>query len=148
MNFQSHIIKIENILQLWHRRNLTIEGKGLVFKSLAIYLLLTATVLHARTTQMNIIQKNLIWNEKNSRIKHSILSNSYKDSGFESCDIFAKVISLQCSWIKRLFVEKLFHEWEINPIYLIKTNFCKNFKFHPCLGPSISSLKNEPIFFF
>ena len=92
MNFQSHIIKIENVLRLWHRRNLTIEGKGLVFKSLAIYLLLTATVLHARTTQLNIIQKNLIWNEKNTRIKHSILFNSYKDSGLRVVTYLQKLL--------------------------------------------------------
>ena len=89
MNFQSHIIKIENVLRLWHRRNLTIEGKGLVFKSLAIYLLLTATVLHARTTQLNIIQKNLIWNEKNTRI---ILSNSYKDNGLRVVTYLQKLL--------------------------------------------------------
>ena len=89
MNFQSHIIKTENVLRLWHRRNLTIEGKGLVFKSLAIYLLLTATVLHARTTQLNIIQKNLIWNEKNTRI---ILSNSYKDNGLRVVTYLQKLL--------------------------------------------------------
>ena len=29
MNFQSHIIKIESTLRLWHKRNLTTEGKVL-----------------------------------------------------------------------------------------------------------------------
>ena len=32
-NFQSHIVKIESVLRLWRMRNLTIEGKILVFKS-------------------------------------------------------------------------------------------------------------------
>ena len=51
MNFQSHIVKTESVLRLWRMRNLTIEGKVLVFKSLAIsklvHLSLITTVPHA-----------------------------------------------------------------------------------------------------
>ena len=36
MTFQSRIVKTESVLRLWRMRNLTIEGKVLVFKSLAI----------------------------------------------------------------------------------------------------------------
>ena len=35
-NFLNHIAKIQNILKLWKLRNLTIEGRIIVFKSLAI----------------------------------------------------------------------------------------------------------------
>ena len=35
-NFLNHIVKIQNILKLWKLRNLTIEGRIIVFKSLAI----------------------------------------------------------------------------------------------------------------
>ena len=35
-NFLNHIVKIENILKFWKLRNLTIEGRIVVFKSLAI----------------------------------------------------------------------------------------------------------------
>ena len=61
-------------------------------------------------------------------------------------DVFTKIISLQCSWIKRLYGEH-FHEWKIIPSYLIKIIFCKNFKFYPCLDPSIRSLKNVSYFY-
>ena len=61
-------------------------------------------------------------------------------------DVFTKVISLQCSWIMRLYDEN-FHEWKIISSYLIKTIFCENFKFHQCLDPSIRSLKNVPNFY-
>ena len=36
----NHIVKIQNILELWKLRNLTIEGRIVVFKSLAISKLL------------------------------------------------------------------------------------------------------------
>ena len=35
-NFFNHIVKIQNILKLWKLRNLSIEGRIAVFKSLAI----------------------------------------------------------------------------------------------------------------
>ena len=89
-------------------RNLTIEGKVLVFKSLAIskivHLSLKTMVPRAIINQLNNNQlKNFIWNGKNPKIKHKTLSNNDGDSGFKKVDIFTKVISLQCSWIKRLY---------------------------------------------
>ena len=39
---------------------------------------------------------------ENPKIKHSALSNSCEDDGLKDVDVFAKVISLQCSWTKRL----------------------------------------------
>ena len=71
---------------------------------------------------------------------------SYEDRGLKEVDVFSKVISLQRSCIKGLY-DQNFHEWKIIPSYLIKTIFCKNFKFHPCLDPSIRSLKNVPNFY-
>ena len=60
MNFQSHIVKPENILRLWHMRNLTIEGKVLLINSLVIskivHLSLITTVRHAIINQLSIIQ--------------------------------------------------------------------------------------------
>ena len=131
-------------------RNLTIEGKVLSFKFLPIskivHLSLITTVPHAIINQLNNIQKNFLWNGKNPKIKHSTLSNSYEGGGLKEVDVFTKVNSLQCTWIKRLHDED-FHEWKIIPSYLIKTIFCENFKFYPCLDPSIRSLKNVPDFF-
>ena len=147
MNFPGHIGNIESVLRLWRIRNLTIEGKVLVFKSLAIskkvQLSFLTTVPHAIINQLKNIQKNFIWNRKNPKIKHSTLSNSYKNGGLKNVDVFTKGISLQCSWIKKLYDENI----KITPSYLIKTIFCENFKFHTCLEPSIRSLKNVPDFY-
>ena len=114
MSFQGHI-KIESILRLWRMRNLTIEGKVLVFQSFAIsrivHLSLITTILHT-IIQLNNMQRKFIWNGKNPKIKHLTLSNSFsfKDSGLKDIDVLTKVISLHCSWIKRLYDEN-FHEW-------------------------------------
>ena len=60
--------------------------------------------------------------------------------------VFAKGISLQYSWIKRLYDEN-FHKLKIIPSYLIKTIFCGNVEFHLCLEPSIRLLKKVPNFY-
>ena len=65
MIFQSDIVKIETVL--------TIEGKVLVFKSLAIskivHLSLITTVPHAIINQLNNIQKKLYMERKKSKNK-------------------------------------------------------------------------------
>ena len=96
-----------------------------------------------QSTQQHI-KKRMKW--KKSKNKISAHSNSYEDGGLKNVDVFKKVISLQCSWIKRLYDEN-FPGWKIIPSYLMKTIFCEHFKFHPCLEPSIKSLKNEPNFY-
>ena len=103
-------------------------------------------VPHAIINHRKNIKKNYIQNGKNPKIKYSTLSNSYEDGGFKDIGVFTKVIGLQCSWIKRLYDEN-FHEWKIIPSYVIKTIFRENFKFHPCLDPRITSLKNVPNFY-
>ena len=44
-NFLNHIVKIQNILKLWELRNLTTEGKIVVFKSLAISKFFTEIII-------------------------------------------------------------------------------------------------------
>ena len=68
MSFQSHIVKPESVLGLWRMRNLTIEEKVLVFKSLAIsktaHLSFITTVPHVIINQLNNILKKLYGTEK------------------------------------------------------------------------------------
>ena len=77
--FSEHILKIESILKLWRMRQLTLEGRITVFKSLAISKvvhLLLITKLHNNTIDlMYKIQKNFIWEGKKAKIKHSTLCN-------------------------------------------------------------------------
>ena len=77
MNLQSHIEKAEIVLRVLRMRNLTIEGKDLVFKYLAISIIvhisLITTVLQSLINQLN---KEIYMERKNLKIKHSTLSNN------------------------------------------------------------------------
>ena len=69
-NFLNHIVKIHNILELWKLRNLTIEGRIIFFKSLAISKLIhLALVTKIPTTTINLltkIQMEFMWKWKKS----------------------------------------------------------------------------------
>ena len=88
-NFCDHIVKIENIIKLWRMRQLTLEGRITVFKSLAVFKvmhLLLITKLHNNTIDLLYkIKKNFIWQEKKATIKHSTLCNGYEKGGIKKC---------------------------------------------------------------
>ena len=70
-------VEIQNVLKLWKLRNLTIEGRIVVFKSLAISKLIhLALVTEIPTTTINLITKTqmeFIWKGENPKIKNSTL---------------------------------------------------------------------------
>ena len=70
------------------------------------------------------------------KIKHETLCNDYKGGGLKNIDILNKIISLQCSWIRRLY-NNSFHEWKLILLFLIKKFF--NFNFN--LFRKLSKLK-------
>ena len=103
----NHFVETQNILKLWKLRSLTIEGRIVVFKSLAISKLIhLALVTEIPTSTINMltkIQMEFIWKGKNPKIKTSTLCNGYENGGLKNVDIFSKVGSWQCSQIKILF---------------------------------------------
>ena len=131
-NYIRYIIKNEKSLKLWRMRQLTIEGKISIFKTLAIpkivHLTLVKDVPSNTITQLEKIQKQFIWKNGNSKLKHTTLCNEYEQGGLKNVDIFFKITSLKCSWVKRLYDS--FHAWEVIPLFLIKNHLGKNFLFH------------------
>ena len=98
-NFFNHIVKIQNILKLWKLRNLSIEGRIVVFKSLAISKLThLALITEITTSTINLITKirmGFIWKEKTPNIKSSTSCNHYDNGGLKNVDVFSKVVSFQ-----------------------------------------------------
>ena len=123
-NFIRHVWKIEKALKLCRMRNLTLEGKITIFKTLAISRTIHLSLVTNAPTQiikeLNKIQKEFIWNGSNPKIKYSTLCNKYENGGLKNVDILCKVINLQCSWVKRLY-DNSSHPWKIMPSHLINT---------------------------
>ena len=74
------------------------------------------------------------------------MSNTFETGGVKHFDINLKIISLQCSWVKKLYDEN-FHEWKIIPLHLIRITFGQNFKFHSNLSYDTKLLTSFPVFY-
>ena len=88
----------------------------MIFKTLAIlkiaYLALITNVPKVIVEELHKIQKKVLWQNSRPKIKHKTLSNNFETGGLKNVDINLKVISFQCSWVKKLYDENL-HEWKI-----------------------------------
>ena len=76
-NFLEVIQKIENVLALWRRRNLSLIGKITIFKTLAfskiIFISYLSYVPNPIIKKLEKIKKEFIWNGKRPKVKHSAL---------------------------------------------------------------------------
>ena len=86
-------------------RNLSIEGKIVVFKTLAIsklvYLALLTVIPNHITDEVAKIQKSFIRHDLSPKIKHETLRIDLKARGLKSVDIRFIFVSLECSWVKK-----------------------------------------------
>ena len=112
-------------------RNLTLEGRIVVFETLAIskivFLALLTKIPHQVVKELEKIQKSFLWKDSTPKIRHETTCKDYKDGGLKNVDISYKIVSLQCSWIRRLY-DNNFHEWKLIPLHLIALSFGSKFK--------------------
>ena len=123
------------MLNLCRHGNLTLEGRIVVFKSLAIpkivfQALIAPVPIHIIKT-LKTIQTSFLWNNSNPKIKHKTLCKRYENGGLKNVYIRNKVNSLQSSWVKILYND-CFHEWK---------TFGPSFNSHSNLSFKKSSLK-------
>ena len=73
-------------------QQLTIEGKILIFKILAIskvaHLDLVEDVPSSRIAQLDKIQRQFLWKKGNPKLKHNTFCNKYEKGGLKNMDIF------------------------------------------------------------
>ena len=80
---KSTLQKLRNVLKPWRARNLPLEEKITVFKSLALskitHLALVKIMPPYIIDQFNKTQKNFIWDGLNFEIKNSTINNNYEN---------------------------------------------------------------------
>ena len=100
-SFITMIKKTQQVLRLWNSRTLTLEGRIMIFKTLAIskivYLALITNVPKVIVKELQKIQNKILWQNSRPKIKHKTLSNTFETSGLKNVNINLKVIGLQCS---------------------------------------------------
>ena len=106
-NFFKGYIEYTRSLKIdeWRMRQLAIEERIVIFKTLAISKIVYLPLLTNTTNiidELEKVQKKFIWNNSTAKIKQETLRMDYKKRGLKNVDIRMKVTNLQCSWIKRL----------------------------------------------
>ena len=86
------------------------------------------TIPNSTIQELNKIQNKFIWKTRNPRLKHYTLCKNYENGGLKNVDIMYKVVSLECSWIKRLYGNNS-HNWKVITLHIITQTLAKSFYF-------------------
>ena len=104
-NWNEKINKIRLIFERWKYRNLTMFGKILIIKSLAISKFIhTMSIIETPPDVLKEIEKtiyNFLW-DKNERIKRKTLIGPKYMGGMGMIDIESKDKALKAGWLKRI----------------------------------------------
>ena len=87
-----------------------------------------------------------MWQNSHPKKKHKTLSCTFETGGLKSVDINLKVLTLQCSWFKKLYDENL-DEWKLISFHLICITFGQYFKFHFNLSYDAKLLTSFSVFY-
>ena len=141
---------MQQVLSFWNRKILSLEGKIIIFKTLAIskiaYLAFLTVIRNLLIEELQRIQKMFIWHSSRPKISHKTLCNNFETGGLNHVDVSSKTINLQCSWLRKLCDEN-FHELKIIPSHLINKYFRRSFKFYSCLSFDCKLLFKFPKFY-
>ncbi len=135
-NWEDKLSRIRIVFERWKHRNLTIFGKSLIIKSLAISKLIhTMSIIETPDDILKEIEKlifNFLWDSKD-RIKRKTLIGQKLKGGINMIDIYCKEKAIKAGWIKRLskngpnsnFVNMYLRKYGIDCDYLVKTTCTK-----------------------
>ena len=97
-NFLDTVKRIQQVLCFWDRRMLSLEGRIIIFKTLAIskivYLAFLTVIPNSLIEELQKIQKTFIWHSSCPKISHKTLCNNFENGGLKHVDISLKIISL------------------------------------------------------
>ena len=107
LNYNSQIPKIKALIHHWKRRKLTPIGRVTVVKSLLLPKLNHLFIALPNPDEDTLSSLNkyffeYIWNSKTDKVKRQIVTQDYLKGGLKMVDIKMFLISLKCTWIKRL----------------------------------------------
>ena len=131
-------------------RNLSIAGKIIIFKVFAIseivHLALVKVISNSVILEFNKTKKYFIWKNGNPKIKQDTLCKDYENVGLKNVDITFKVISLHCSWVKRLSDSSI-QDWKLVPLHIITLKLERHFLFHSNLYIDPKKIRQFPKYY-
>ncbi len=103
-NFRDKLVKIENKLNMWKKRYLTMYGKVLLLKSFALsQILYVSTVLHIPDSIVHDIDNimfRFLWNGNTHKVKKNVVIQDYCNGGSRMIDLNERLKIQKIKWIK------------------------------------------------
>ena len=130
------LTSMRDSLNIWEYRGLTLTSRIQIFKCLAVSKTLYACTMLSPSKQfidqINSLKKDFVWRGKRPKIKHSALTEDYKEGGYKDVDIEVQIVALKIIWIYKLMASD-FHAWKAIPNFRfdkigIRSAFHYNFK--------------------
>ena len=108
-NLEERYIKFKNVLTIWSQRGLSLKGKIVILKSLAIPQLTYATsVMYVPSAFIDKVDQTMLaflWNNKPAKIKSSTVISEIDDGGLKMPNFKTICATQKVMWIKRLLSE-------------------------------------------
>ena len=149
-NFLCCINKLRDVIRAWGMRILSLAGKVVVFKTMAlskvIYIGCMSNIPNSIIKLLEKIHKDFIWDKKRPNIKHLTMIADYSKGGLKDIDITFKFKALHLSWVNRLLDDN-FHPWKKIPLYYFNSISSNTCLFHPNLHISEKRFKDIPVFY-
>ena len=105
-NFNQKIKELKSLLALWGQRDLSIIGRILVFKSLAmskvIYQCNNLETPDEIIKQLNTLAFDFVWQNKPNKVKRNTIISDYEHGGLRMLDVESFISAQKVMWVKRL----------------------------------------------
>lgn len=104
ISLEKKITGLKRILNSWKTRQLTLNGKVIIIKSLAIsqiiYLMGLLPFPDDVIKDIECAIYNFLWSSKTHKVKKSVIIQEYKDGGCKMIDIRSQIITQKLKWVK------------------------------------------------
>ncbi len=150
-NWEDKIEKLKKVLDQWKRRDLTLMGKILIIKTLAISsLIFTSTMITLPNKYIKTINNILfgfIWPSRD-RIKRNTLIGEKKDGGLKMVDFQSLSESMKAGWVLRILNSEN-NNWSLIPKYLFASMGQNNHLFNMTFTniKSFPNIESFPLFY-
>ena len=117
-NFEEYLVRVKKLLNNWAYRNITILGKIVVFKSLAL-----SKFVHLFMTlpdpspmffkELELLMFKFLWGKGRDRVKRQIIINTIENGGLKVPDVKSFAKALKFIWIKKLVDREDHSLWKV-----------------------------------
>ena len=106
LNFTDRLLKMNNLINIWKSRNLSLKGKITIIRSLILtqiqFLFSMIFVPDSLLKDIDNLLFNYVWGNKPAKIKRSKIIAPIEDGGLNMIDVFAVHATAKCGWLRRL----------------------------------------------